>query len=83
MRLRTNIASPLLLECLRKIMNCETFNDFYLVGGTALALQRGHRLSVDIDMFTNASYGEMKTNEIKSALVEMLLNSSDKCNFWG
>lgn len=27
--------------------------DFYLVGGTALALQIGHRVSVDFDMFSN------------------------------
>ena len=71
MRLRTNIASPLLLDCLRKIMTNKAFDDLYLVGGTALALQRGHRISIDIDMFTNALYGEMKTDEIKSALVEM------------
>ena len=71
MRLRTNIASPLLLECLNKIMESKAFNDLYLVGGTALALQRGHRISIDIDMFSNVLYGEMKTDEIKSALVEM------------
>lgn len=71
MNLRTNIASPLLLECLRKIMANKAFDDFYLVGGTSLALQRGHRISIDIDMFTNTLYGEMKTDEIKSALVEM------------
>ena len=71
MRLRTNIASPLLLDCLHKIMASKAFDDLYLVGGTALALQRGHRISIDIDMFTNALYGEMKTGEIKSALVEM------------
>ena len=71
MRLRTNIASPLLLDCLRKIMANKAFDDLYLVGGTALALQRGHRISIDIDMFTNALYGEMKTDEIKKALVEM------------
>ena len=71
MRLRTNIASPLLLDCLYKIMASEAFDDLYLVGGTALALQRGHRISIDIDMFTNALYGEMKTDEIKKALVEM------------
>lgn len=29
------------------------FSDFYLVGGTALALQIGHRVSVDFDMFSN------------------------------
>lgn len=28
------------------------FKDFYLVGGTALALQIGHRLSVDFDLFS-------------------------------
>ena len=43
----------------------------YLVGGTSLALQRGHRLSIDIDLFTGVPYGEMKTNGIASALLEM------------
>lgn len=71
MRLRTNIASPLLMDCLRKIMANKAFDNLYLVGGTALALQRGHRISIDIDMFTNALYGEMRTDEIKNALVEM------------
>ena len=28
------------------------FEGFYLVGGTALSLQIGHRLSVDFDMFS-------------------------------
>lgn len=28
------------------------FPEFYLVGGTALALQLGHRVSVDLDLFT-------------------------------
>lgn len=27
------------------------FDDFYLAGGTALALQIGHRLSIDFDLF--------------------------------
>lgn len=52
-------------------MASKAFDDLYLVGGTALALQRGHRISIDIDMFSNALYGEMKTGEIKKALVEM------------
>ncbi|MDP2951431.1 MAG: nucleotidyl transferase AbiEii/AbiGii toxin family protein [bacterium] len=29
------------------------FSDFYLVGGTALALQLGHRTSVDFDLFSD------------------------------
>ncbi len=31
------------------------FSGFYLAGGTALALQIGHRLSVDFDLFRNES----------------------------
>lgn len=47
------------------------FKDFYLVGGTSLALQRGHRLSIDIDLFTCIPYGRMNTAEIEAALLEM------------
>lgn len=71
MTLKTDIASPLLMDCLRKIMSHEAFNDYYLVGGTALALQRGHRISIDIDMFTNLLYGDMKTGEHKDALTSL------------
>lgn len=31
-------------------------NDFYLAGGTALALQLGHRDSIDFDFFTGVSF---------------------------
>lgn len=30
--------------------------DFYLAGGTALALQIGHRISIDFDFFTEANF---------------------------
>ena len=43
--------SPELLELLNRLMNDEAFKDFILVGGTALALQIGHRISIDIDLF--------------------------------
>ena len=52
--LQTQTVSPELLELLNKIMKSEVFSDFILVGGTALALQIGHRNSVDIDMFGNS-----------------------------
>jgi hypothetical protein len=49
-------------------MTCATFDDFVLVGGTALSLQLGHRMSVDIDLFTANAYGSMNLEDIKSAL---------------
>jgi predicted nucleotidyltransferase len=35
-------------------MNCDSFSDFNLAGGTSLALQKGHRKSIDIDLFGNS-----------------------------
>ena len=37
-------------------MSINELKDFYLVGGTALALQYGHRLSIDLDLFTTTGY---------------------------
>lgn len=46
---------PGLLGVLEKLMAVEKLQNFRLVGGTALALQFGHRVSVDIDLFTDKS----------------------------
>jgi hypothetical protein len=52
--LQTQTVIPELLELLRKLMSDNTFSAFNLVGGTSLALQMGHRNSIDIDLFGNA-----------------------------
>jgi biotin synthase-related radical SAM superfamily protein len=51
MSLHYETITPETLETLTGLMQCQTLKDFYLVGGTALALQWGHRISDDIDMF--------------------------------
>ncbi|MGL2962636.1 nucleotidyl transferase AbiEii/AbiGii toxin family protein [Flavobacterium sp. RSB2_4_14] len=51
--LQTQTTSPELLELLKKLMDDEFFKNFILVGGTSLALQIGHRNSIDIDLFGN------------------------------
>jgi hypothetical protein len=48
-------------------MEDELLKNFFLVGGTALALQIGHRISIDLDLFTQTSFDE---NEILSNLEE-------------
>lgn len=55
-RLYIETASQLLLDILKGCMKEPLFDQFRLVGGTALSLQRGHRKSVDIDLFTDADY---------------------------
>ena len=49
--LRYETIHPDTLGLLRKIQSLEMFKDARLVGGTALALQLGHRKSVDLDFF--------------------------------
>lgn len=49
--LQTQSVYPTTLELLKRLMAFEPLNQFNLVGGTALALQFGHRISVDLDFF--------------------------------
>ncbi|GHE31272.1 nucleotidyl transferase AbiEii/AbiGii toxin family protein [Sphingobacterium griseoflavum] len=54
----------LLKDSLITLMNCGSLKQFRLVGGTSLSLQIGHRISVDIDLFTDAPYGSIDFKEI-------------------
>lgn len=68
MKLHKECVSKNLWEILSKLMDSDAFKDFRLVGGTALSLQRGHRRSIDIDLFTDIAYGEMPLKEIRNFL---------------
>lgn len=63
-----NTVSPLLSSTLKELMQEDLFADFVLVGGTALSLQFGHRLSVDIDLFTSKLYGTIDFKKITKFL---------------
>jgi predicted nucleotidyltransferase component of viral defense system len=67
-KLYLNTVSSNLLEVLTQLMRMEEFNSFRLVGGTALSLQLGHRISVDIDLFTDAYYGSIDFTAIDNLL---------------
>ncbi len=44
---------PRTFSLLKKLFEVPELNDFRLVGGTALSLLYGHRVSVDLDLFSN------------------------------
>lgn len=44
------------LGLLKRLMADEQLKDFVLVGGTALSLQMGHRVSVDLDLFIDKDF---------------------------
>lgn len=54
--LYSQTTSPALLNTLRALMALPELSAFRLVGGTSLALQIGHRTSVDIDLFTDKDF---------------------------
>ena len=68
MKLHYETVSPLLRKILTELMSEDLFNDFRLVGGTSLSLQIGHRISTDIDLFTDVEYGSLDFDEINMFL---------------
>jgi hypothetical protein len=68
MPLHWNTVTPLLKASLEKLMHCKLFDPFRLVGGTSLSLQLGHRISVDIDLFTDEVYDSIDFKAIDEYL---------------
>jgi hypothetical protein len=67
------------LDLIRKFMSDDRFKDFNLVGGTALALKIGHRLSIDIDLFSTGplaaiELGQHLTTNYNATKVRTLTN---------
>lgn len=68
MPLHFNTVTPLLKTILEDLMQAREFEAFRLVGGTALSLYDGHRMSVDIDLFSDADYGSLDFNTMDDYL---------------
>jgi len=66
-----NTVSEQLKQTLLTLMQAEILKDYRLVGGTALSLYLGHRMSVDIDLFTDSdNYGKTDYNKVEQYLKE-------------
>lgn len=57
--LQYRTVKPILRSTLERLMRIDEFRPFRLVGGTSLSLRYGHRISDDIDLFTDAEYGSI------------------------
>jgi hypothetical protein len=71
MKIYKETISELLWQVLNQLMDLEELKSFRLVGGTSLSLLLGHRISVDIDMFSDAEY-----NSIDFIAIDKLFSSS-------
>ncbi len=66
--------SPELLEIIKKISGNKYFSQFRLCGGTALALQVGHRISVDADFVSEKNFN---TGDLIAEIGKQFTNVSD------
>ena len=82
--LHKNAVEPITLEVLEKICILPQFAAFALGGGTNIALTKGHRLSIDLDFFTNQPFNtadiyKTVTKKFKSA--ELLFEQNQTMMF--
>lgn len=56
------------LELLKQLQSIQLFEQLRLVGGTALALQLGHRKSIDLDLSGNIDSDVLEINNVLSRL---------------
>jgi len=66
------------LDILTRINNIPELEPFYLAGGTALALQIGHRISYDLDFFCNCKIENENILEAITVLKPFQLLSQSK-----
>lgn len=55
--------APATRQVFEKLAECPWTSDFYLAGGTALAMRLGHRVSVDLDFFSGMDFNESQLVE--------------------
>lgn len=65
-----------LRETIEELMKEPLLNDFNLGGGTNLALKYNHRVSTDIDLFSQHIVGEKKMTEINDLLLKKYSNNN-------
>jgi len=70
-RLHWNTVKSSLRDALTKLVQNKHFDVFRLVGGTSLSLQIGHRMSDDIDLFTDETYDSIDFKVLDASLREV------------
>ncbi len=76
--LQYHTIEPRTLVLLRKLIQIDEFKELRLVGGTSLALQIGHRSSIDIDLFGTLEPDEFEIDKILSKIGSITLLKKTK-----
>ena len=79
----TKALLPDTLRAIKLIAGKTEIKKAYLAGGTALAIQIGHRISVDLDFFTRVEFNETETSTKLASLSGFLPDGTEKWTVWG
>jgi len=81
--LQTKTVEPRTLSLLKELMELPVLANFCLVGGTALSLKYGHRLSIDLDLFSYEQIDkELIEDTLRSVFSNRLVYENTKAK-WG
>lgn len=82
--LHLETVEPRTFAILKKLMSIPVLKDFSLVGGTALSLVYGHRISVDLDVFSNEKFENNHISSVLSSVFhEQFIYEPSKNAFFG
>ncbi len=76
--LHKNAIDKSALELLKNLQNDKELQEFHLAGGTSLALQIGHRKSIDLDLFSQSDFDNNFLSEYLEQTFGFLLDYSAK-----
>ncbi len=81
--LHTETVSAATLELLTQLMQDNNLKDFILVGGTSLSLQLGHRISIDLDLFSVSAFNEVELSSYLTTQYGLELDFISHCTVKG
>jgi len=79
----TKTLLPDTLRAIKLVSGIPDIKQAYLAGGTALALQLGHRISVDLDFFTLHEFRETELSIKLASLPKFVQNGTEQWTVWG
>ncbi len=80
--LQVETVEPHTFSVLKQLMEMPELKDFSLVGGTALSLLYGHRMSVDLDLFSNKLFeNEVILDALEKKFKQSFVNRSTNPRF--
>ncbi len=80
--LHLKTVEPHNFSLLEQLMQIPELQDFSLVGGTALSLLYGHRISVDLDLFSNKPFDNIKIiNALKDKFQDKFIMEEKQSHF--